>query len=82
MSDNKGPRRTQQGLRISFEMGCLWTGVVGLRVAGSGQIWFLFELELSDFAEGIHVGYEGKGGIQDDCSVFSQSNWKNGAVIY
>lgn len=39
-------------------------------------------LELSDFAEGIHVGYEGKGGIKDDCSVFSQSNWKNGAVIY
>lgn len=39
-------------------------------------------LELSDFAEGTHVGYEGKGGIKDDCSVFSQSNWKNGTVIY
>lgn len=31
-------------------MGSLWTEVVEVKAAGSGQIWFIFELELSEFA--------------------------------
>ena len=48
----------------------------------SSQIWFLFELELSDFAEGICRGHERKRGIKNDCRLLSQSTWKSGAVIY
>ena len=48
-----------------IERRCLWVGMVGLRVERRDQIWFLFELEFSDFAEGrdFAVGYEGKGDI-------------------
>lgn len=32
-----------------------------VEAAGSGQIWLIFALELSEFARGIHVKCEEKG---------------------
>lgn len=58
-----------------------WGGGGGW-AAGSGQLWFIFVLEMSEFAERIHMKYEGKGAIKDDNRVFGWNDWRNGAAIY
>lgn len=41
----------------------------------------IFKGEPTGFADGADMGCEKKSRVEDDCSVFSLSNWKHGIAI-